>query len=278
MKKNKVINIETNNDYIMWEVDTTDLGYDCILNVPIGVQGIYCENGAVMATFREGQYFNINPKKNKKSNVKIKIIATNSIDHLFEIKLAKTDIPYIDYEDEARILTEVAIQAGCKVMITDPYKLYAQIGNEFRSMTRDDLLDFLWKKLSNSLGSCAAKLLENESYITLTSKIGELSLKITDIFKDVLDGYGIKVFGDAWAESYFQDEYVAQRKQNLIDKAKVRTEKEKIREKMRINREEAEIINSLNIASSNNMEKKCPHCNLSVAFDAKFCAKCGKKI
>ena len=75
--KVKEVTISTNDDYVIWNVDVTNVARDTTLYVEQGSFGVYIVNGVLRSTNTPGRWV-INSKEDEKKGNRIQLIGVNS--------------------------------------------------------------------------------------------------------------------------------------------------------------------------------------------------------
>lgn len=289
--KIKEVTISTNDDYVIWNVDVSNVARDATLYVEQGALGIYIVNGATRSINNAGRWV-INAKADEKAGNRIQLVGANA-DRAYDIFCGIGGVPFKDFE--INVETVVGAHGECKISILQPWVLCTVLGKN--TIKLEDIDDYIRAKLSELMTSSLADVLGKYDYTSINSKISEISAEMKDKLFDEFQKCGIGIENFALKGIHFNDEY-KQKRVDFFDNAnRKKEEKEQRRERERAQRAEIDAINSLvgNIPQapgggntvqnlSNNAPgvnvpvKYCTKCGMKCTADAIFCAGCGKKF
>lgn len=289
--KIKEVTISTNDEYVIWNVDVTNVARDAILYVEQGALGIYIVNGATRSVNNAGRWV-INAKADDKAGNRIQLIGANA-DRSYEIFCGIGGVPFKDEEINAE--TVVGAHGECKISILQPWVLCTVLGKNTIKLEHID--DYIRSKLSELMTSSLAEVLTKYDYSSINAKISEISSEMKDKLFDEFQKCGIGIETFALKGVHFNDEYKQKRTEYFDNINRKKEEKEQRRERERAQRAEIDAINSLvgniqppspqmggnaqNINNSTGVNvpvKYCSKCGMKCTADAIFCAGCGKKF
>ena len=298
--KEKIRNVDvvSNKDYVMWQIDIENAVRDTTLNVAAGCIALYIVNGMLKSTNMPGRWC-IKSKDEERSNARLQLIGVNT-DRTFEIRCGVGDIPFKDYE--LNVETKVGAHGECKIRISQPWSLYTTLGKA--NITAQDIDDYAKLKMRELMTSCLSSVLQNYDYNNIMTKQSDIAAELAKRFSEELFRYGVEVESFALAGICFPEEYQQQRKAHFDAENDKRQQREQRREREREERREVESIvaianatSNINVPSQpqapaqNNVPpyggptnyggagvKYCPKCGQQVNATANFCPKCGQRL
>lgn len=278
MKQIREITISPSDEFCIWNVDLSNIAYDCVLNVGAGCQALYIKNGTVAARPYQTRGL-INEKKEKREGNKLEVIGVN-YDKPINVLFGAGGIQYRDKEDREGNETVIGICGECMVRINDAWLLYTKFGN--KNVTPSEVNDYVRETCGSILGDKLAAVAQKTSYMQLRSQYEILKQTVKPVIADALFAIGLALEGNlALGELCIPDDYIEKRAK-AVDGNRDRLKKEEeLREKERERQDDLEalrIISKMGGAGGSAPAKAfCPECGMAVT-DQKFCPRCGKKI
>ena len=289
--KIKEVTISTNDEYVIWNVDVTNVARDATLYVEQGALGIYIVNGSTRSINPAGRWV-INAKADEKLGNRIQLVGANA-DKTYEIFCGIGGVPFKDFEINAE--TVVGAHGECKISILQPWVLCTVLGKNTIKLEHID--DYIRSKLSELMTSSLAEVLGKYDYSSINSKISEISEEMKNKLFDEFEKCGIGIETFALKGIHFNDEYKQKRSDYFDNINRKKEEKEQRRERERAQRAEIDAINSLvgnipaptsqvggtaqnlnNNTGVNVPIKYCSKCGMKSSNEAVFCCGCGKKF
>jgi len=270
MKRESQINVNSNNDYLVWKIDTDNANFEkakvVTLNVGIGCEAVCYVNGGSPRKFYPGTY-HIDWKKETKKGNTISIIGINH-DKSFKLKCGVGEIPFND--KPVKLAPLVGIRVDFECTLTNGEAIYTEFGEGVKGVTPNDVSVKLRTEFQKTLVSEFAKVLENYDYFTINQSIGALSEVVKNYYaKALLDG-GIFLKSCSVSAPYFPEDYNEERQRKVDDvEAARRAEIQKS--------QDVGILRELN-KSATSKKVRCPRCGKENEEGTKYCRACGKEI
>lgn len=291
--KVKEVTVSTNGEYIIWNVDVSNVAKDATLYVEQGALGIYIVNGSTRSVNNAGRWV-INSKEDVKLGNKIQLVGANA-DKTYEILCGIGGVPFKDFEINAE--TVVGAHGECKISILQPWVLCNVLGKT--EVKLEDIDGYIRAKLSELMTSSLAEVLQKYDYTSINSKLSEISAEMKDKLFDEFEKIGIGIESFALKGIHFTEDF-RQKRTDFFDNAnRKKEEKDARRERERAQRAEIDAINSLvggiqtpsaqtnantaqdlnsNAPGVNVPVKYCSRCGMKLSADSIFCSGCGKKL
>lgn len=291
--KVKEVTVSTNGEYIIWNVDVSNVAKDATLYVEQGALGIYIVNGSTRSVNNAGRWV-INSKEDVKLGNKIQLVGANA-DKTYEILCGIGGVPFKDFEINAE--TVVGAHGECKISILQPWVLCNVLGKT--EVKLEDIDGYIRAKLSELMTSSLAEVLQKYDYTSINSKLSEISAEMKDKLFDEFEKIGIGIENFALKGIHFTEDF-RQKRTDFFDNAnRKKEEKDARRERERAQRAEIDAINSLvggiqtpsaqtnantaqdlnsNAPGVNVPVKYCSRCGMKLSADSIFCSGCGKKL
>ncbi len=290
--KIKELTISTNDDYVIWNVDVSNVARDATLYVEQGAMGVYIVNGVLRSTNTPGRWV-INSKEDEKKGNKIQLIGVNS-NRTYDIFCGIGGVPFKD--EEINTETVVGAHGECKISILQPWDLCTVLGKNTIKLEHID--DYIRSKLSELMTTKLAEVLVKYDYTSINSKLSEISAEMKEKLFDEFVKCGLNIETFALKGVHFNDEYKQKRTDFFDNENRKKEEKAQRRERERAQRAEIDAINSLvgNIQPPNSQMggntaqnlsntpgvnvpvKYCSRCGMKCSNDSVFCSGCGKKF
>lgn len=280
--KNKNVSVTPSNQYVIWNIDISEIAYDATLNVEPGCLGIYIVNGQLRSNNPSGRWL-INPKKEKRANNQQKLLGVTA-DKTFIIHCGVGGVAYKDWE--LNIETTVGAHGDCRVRILDAWTLYKTLGKT--DITPDDVDDYVRAKLSELMTTELASVLQNYDYLTITTEQSRIADALREKFRKEVEVVGLELETFALKKIFFNEKYEADRKAAFEKENKRKEDKAQRREEERRQYAEIDALKSLseiNMGNNNGNNNQrvqqstfCPKCGNKVDGGAMFCPVCGKKL
>jgi len=295
-KKLKTVEININNEFVMWEVDLSNIDVNANLYVSAGCLALYIVNGTLRSMNTPGRWI-INEKKD--ANAPKRLIGVNS-DKTFDIFCGTGDIPYKDYE--TNIETTVGIRGEAKVRILQPWMVFTTLGKS--TLTSDELDEYIRTKLAEIMANNLSAVIQKYDYQSVNTQLNAMSETILDIFAEQCNKIGLQCSSFSVNTVFFNDEFKQARKdyfdsQNKRKEAKLdrREEEKRIRFESEMNKEAAEAAAIINRSLPKPEPKPqpapqqpsqpqggyqphqdfkwCQRCGAKVSVNTRFCPNCG---
>jgi len=307
-KKDTIKNVvvKPSTEYVIWNIDISNIERETILDVETGCSAIYLVNGNIKANNMPGRWV-IKSKDEDKRGDNLKLIGVNT-DKTFDILCGVGGVPYKDYETDVE--TNVGARGEAKVKIAQPYKVYSTLCKD--NITPQDMDEYIRNKLSEIMSTTLAQLIQKYDYQTVNTQLSVMSEHIFDLFSEECLKVGLQCDSFTINTIFFPDEFIERRKDYFDEKIRKKEEKQARREKEREVRLDNEtmmaqaeaqaIVNkSLNETKQVSESKTvtvidsnapinnnttvvrstaliCPNCKAPVKGDSNFCSKCGTRV
>lgn len=291
--KVKEVTISTNDEYVIWNVDVSDVARDATLHVEQGALGIYIVNGATRSVNNAGRWV-INSKADEKLGNRIQLVGANA-DRTYEILCGIGGVPFKDMEINAE--TVVGAHGECKISVLQPWILCNVLGKT--TVKLDDIDTYIRAKLSELMTSSLADVLQKYDYSSINTRLSDISAEMKDKLFDEFEKIGIGIETFSLNGIHFAEDYRQKRTEYFDNVNRKKEEKEARRERERAQRAEIDAINSLvggiqtpsaqanantaqdlnsNAPGVNVPVKYCSRCGMKLSADSVFCSGCGKKL
>lgn len=285
-KKDKVnsVTVSPNEDYVIWNVDVSNVARDTVLNVSQGCVAIYIVNGGLKSTNPAGRWV-INSKEEEKSKCKIQLLGVNA-DKTYDILCGVGGVPYKD--DEINAETTVGAHGECKIRVLMPWTLCSVLGKN--DVKTEDIDEYIRTKTAELMTTSLAEVLQKYDYTSINTKLTAISDEMKKKISKEFGDFGLSVESFSVKGIHFPDEF-KQKREDFFDKAnKRKDEKEARREKERAQRAEADVISTIisssragkdSVAPASDVNvpvQYCPKCGMKISKGAVFCPGCGKKL
>lgn len=285
-EKVKSITVTANDQYVVWDIDVSNVARDAILDVSQGCIAIYVVNGVLKSNNPAGRWV-INGKEEQKYNSKLQLIGVNA-DRTFDVLCGVGGVPFKDYEINAE--TNVGAHGECKIRIYNPWTLCGALGKT--NIRVEDIDEYISTKMSEILTTSLAAVLQKYDYSSINTQLSAISAEMKGQVSVAFEAIGIGIESFSIKGIHFPDEYKAKREKFFDAENERRAAKEARREKERADRAEAEVIGTImasrakapqNEAKSKDVAANvpvqyCPKCGMKISIDALFCPGCGKKL
>ncbi len=266
-KEKPVIEINNNNEYLLWKLNINDIPYDTKLCVGDGCEAIYIENGDIKR-FKSGQEYVINQKKIGKN--KKMILVGSKVNYRFVLRCGtKEKFLLKDPTDRSKAGTYVGSSADINVKLINARQLYDNF-KDLEHLTNNFFDDYVNDTL-NHLLSLECDYLKNKPVIDTAKNIKEVEKKLKQSVQDYLEKYGIEV-ENCLIHIAYDEEY-----QKHIRDVDANYQKEN--DQFRKTRKEIDLMQKIQDGTNESKKNtKCSFCGNEIDSNNMFCPVCGRKI
>lgn len=270
--KVKEISVNHNDDYCLWEIDLSNIDYDCTVNVDSGCAALYIVNGRLCGTAYQ-QRFMINERDKRRENNNIKLIGVN-LDSAWELRWGGET----QFAGRDKIVYTIGIRGSFHIQIDDPWEVYRRKGH---SITTGDISEEYRKTVKTLMINKLNELANKYSPTEVRGKFDECENVCKQEIESKLANGGMKMaVPDMWhlEDPVISDKYI---ERQIANDAKKQEQNAREDEMMFIrsfsNCRPAAAATTA--ATAIKTEKSCPHCGLSdIEAGIKYCPRCGKKL
>lgn len=274
-KKIKEVSVNaTDNNNLIWRVDTTGFKFNKMvrLNVGTGCQALVYINGKPDGAPREAGSYELYMKKVLKNHDKVEIIGVRR-DAQFDIKFGLSESNSVPYEDKkSKTHTKVSIRGECYCKVIDGEKIYAAYGCQ-SAITPEDIRNNFFGEITQVLIDSLAKKLGEYDYLSIAQSVNDLSNTVKELTEKKLLAAGILLERCSVAQPYFGEDFGQQRRADLDDRDREKQQQDENEHIMRI------VEKSVTANAQNDSKTlKCSKCGKQNPAGTKFCQFCGNKL
>lgn len=267
MKKIKEFKVQSNSDYLIWQIDTTNFADKVKFFVDTGCSLLYYENGGYCDEYQPGSSYDIDLKKNAKKGKSVGLVGVNS-EKEFKILFGVGGIPF--HDRPVRLNPLVGIHGECTLRVLNGAKIRNKFGAASEAIGVDEVSEKLRIDLQAPITAILTEKLGEYTYNSLGSATVEIGKAVEEELRKLFQAEGLLLIRCSVSAPCFPEDYAKERNAVLGNEAE-KAEKE----------DDLSILTKLAekgiTASGGDKEQTCPNCG-AIVKDAKFCPKCGREI
>lgn len=270
--KAKEILVNHNDDYCIWEIDLSNIDYDCTVNVGPSCAAVYVVNGRPCGVGYQ-QRFLINERSSRRENNIIRLIGVNLDSDCTIYWGGKTQFTGRD-----KIVYTIGIHGSFCIQIDDPWEVYRRKGH---SMTNRDISAEYEPMVTTLLIDKFNEIANKYSPTEVRAKFAECRDEVKHEIQKLLAEGGMKMaVPDKWylGEPVIPEEYIKYQKANDAKKQEQNVREDEMMF-IRSLSDYRPVAPAVTAATAVKTEKICPHCGLSdIEAGIKYCPRCGEKL